>query len=86
MMILLTIASNTILVTTNTDKQILRFKKPELGSTDLLILDETEKQIQKEEMKKVIKKIFNNEEENFAESLFGQTQGNLNLIFLFFNH
>ena len=62
MMILLTIASNTILVTTNTDKQILRFKKPELGSTDLLILDETEKQIQKEEMKKVIKKIFNNEE------------------------
>ena len=86
MMILLTIASNTILVTTNTDKQILRFKKPELGSTDLLILDETEKQIQKEEMKKVIKKIFNNEEENFAETLFGQTQGNLNLIFLFFNH
>ncbi len=85
--ILNSIARKKIYVTTNTDKQITGFTSHDTDKADLLILDETDDKITENEMKKIIKKLFDWEEnEGFAESLFEESKGSLSLIFLFYNH
>ena len=84
--ILIRIANRTILVSTNTDKQIFRYKDSAIQCSPPLILSESENLIPKEEMIEIIKKLFETESKDIAESVFEQTQGNLSLMFLFNKH
>ena len=81
--ILISASQYQIYVSTNTDKQITIFTSEDSTDRDLLVLDETMKPIKEHEMKKVIKKLFNNDSNDFSQWLFSETQGNWNLIFFF---
>ena len=82
---LLGISTKLIFVTTNTDNQITTYRSSDIILHKPLVLDERKKPLEKSEMTNVIKKLFN-ENDSFAETLFAETQGDLNLMFLFFNH
>ena len=85
--ILWSVTKYKIYVTTKTDQKVTNVTSRDCENADVQILEESENKIKKDEMKKVIKELFNREkEEDFAESLFEETKGNLTLIFLFFNY
>ena len=78
------ISNANILITTNTDPNAEILKLPDSGSTTVLDLNEIDKKIDENEMSKLIKSFFRNQD--FAEQLFLHTNANLTLIYLFYNH
>ena len=84
--ILVEISHAKIYITTNTDPNVVLKKLPDVGSTQVLVLNEIDNPINEIELNKLIKKLFTNQNENFAGQLLLETKGNLSLIFLFCNH
>ena len=93
--ILLRISERNIFVTTNTKDQteFLENERRKDGNNVMtIVLDEKEHPISKEELMKVVIKLFFKENDqsmekfDFAELLCNKTQNNLFLIFLFYNH
>jgi hypothetical protein len=92
--ILKKISCRKILVTTNTDKSdLLKDQRRGDGNNAMtIVLDEVEQPISREELIKVVIKLFFQEDDksmekfDFAELLCNKAQNNLSLIFLFYNH
>ena len=64
------ISEKTIFVTRNSANQFINYGSSDIILIKPLVFDEKEKQIGKNEMKKVIKKLFNKDDDYFTETLF----------------
>ena len=83
---LYSLADNRIFVSTNTDQNIMEYKESSVAREPTLILSESQNLIPKEEMIKIIKKLYRNQDVDLAGSILEKTKRNLSLMFLFYKH
>ena len=79
-------ANANIYITTNTDPNAATIKLPDSSSTAVVVLNEIDNIMEESQLLKLIRRIFSNQTQDFAEQLFFHTKGNLTLIFLFYNY
>ena len=84
--ILLSYAFCKVFLTTNTDTKINPFKRNDGNDSQVLVLNEIDNPIDFSQLSKVILKLFPKTKADFRDSLISEMDGNLNLVFLFYNY
>jgi len=84
--LLASLANRKIYITTNTDNKIDPIKRPDGGYAKVLVLNEIENPIKHSELSKLVMKLFPQSKDDFLDAFISKMEGNLNLIFLFYNY
>ena len=79
-------ATKRILITTNTDTNISKFKQDDMYDVEVLDLNEIDYPIEFYQLSKIVFKLFPNSKNDYKKELISAMGSNLSLIFLFYNY